>query len=94
MKIWAERVGVEPSEVLIRDQRKRWGSADAESRIRINWRIIQAPIGLLDYVLAHELVHLKYPDHTRASWAELGRVMGNYDARREILRRVGRELSW
>lgn len=94
VKAWARSIGVEPRDVLIRNQRKRWGSADAEGRIRINWRIIQAPLGLLDYVLAHEVVHLKHPDHTRAFWADLGRLMGDYDVRRERLRRLGPEVSW
>ncbi|MBY0401926.1 M48 family metallopeptidase [Myxococcota bacterium] len=94
VKVWAGKIGVEPREILIRDQRKRWGSADAEGRIRINWRIIQASTRLLDYVVAHELVHLKYPDHTRAFWADLGQLMGDYEGRREELRRLGREISW
>lgn len=92
--IWAPKIGVEPREVLIREQRKRWGSADAEGRVRLNWRVIQAPMRQLDYVIAHELVHLVHRDHTRDFWALLGRVMGDYEARREDLRRLGRAIVW
>jgi len=92
--MWAPRVGVEPARVLIREQRKRWGSADAKGVVRLNWRIVQAPIRLVDYVVAHELVHLRFPEHSRDFWAALGQVMGDYEERREALRRLGRELVW
>ena len=76
------------------EQRKRWGSADARGCVRFNWRIVQAPQRLVDYVVAHELVHLRYPSHTRDFWAELGVVMSDYEARREELRRMGPLLIW
>jgi predicted metal-dependent hydrolase len=92
--VWAPRLGVEPARVLIRDQRKRCGSADAKSNVRFNWRVVQAPMRLVDYVVAHELVHLRYPDHTRGFWAALGQVMSDYEERREALRRLGRVMIW
>jgi predicted metal-dependent hydrolase len=92
--LWADRVGAAPRAVLIRDQRKRWGSADSAGMVRINWRVIQAPLRLVDYVVAHELVQLRYPDHTRAFWAALGEAMDDYEARREALRRMGSALVW
>ena len=69
--------------VLIRDQRRRWGSCDPKGNLRFNWRIVQAPMRLLDYVVAHELVHLANRNHTAAFWAALGRVMPDYAERRE-----------
>jgi predicted metal-dependent hydrolase len=92
--IWAEKLGLTPATVLIRDQRKRWGSADAKGNVRLNWRIVQASQRLVDYVVAHELVHLRYADHTRGFWADLGAVMPDYEERREELRQVGRMLVW
>ena len=91
---WAPRVGVEPPTVLLREQRKRWASCDVKGVIRVNWRIIQAPRRLVDYVVAHELVHLKYRHHTPNFWALLGRVMPNYEHRREALRSIGSRLVW
>lgn len=90
----AERLGLFPSSVLVREQRKRWGSADAKGNVRFNWRVVQAPMRLVDYVVAHGLVHLAYPDHTRDFWATLGRVMPDYEVRRETLRRMGRRMVW
>ena len=91
---WAAAVGVEPSAVLIREPRKRWGSVDAAGVVRFNWRVVQAPMRIVDYIVAHELVHLRHPDHGRAFWSALGQVMPDYDIRREELRRLGRVMVW
>lgn len=94
VQVWAERLSVIPTGVLVREQRTRWGSADAKGYLRFNWRIVQASTRLLDYVVVHELVHLLHADHTREFWATLGRVMPDYEARREKLRVVGRAMVW
>jgi predicted metal-dependent hydrolase len=91
---WSARLGLHPTSILIREPKKRWGSADARGKIRFNWRIIQAPLRLIDYVVAHELVHLAHPDHTRDFWSALGRAMPDYEVRREALRRLGRHVVW
>jgi predicted metal-dependent hydrolase len=91
---WSARLGLHPSSVLIREPKKRWGSADTRGNVRFNWRIIQTPTSLIDYVVAHELVHLAHPDHTRDFWSTLGRAMPDYEARREALRRLGRQVVW
>jgi len=91
---WSSMLDAKPTDVLIRDQRKRWGSCDEQGVLRFNWRIIQAPIRLVDYVVAHELTHLHHRDHTKAFWARLGTAMPDYDERREALRRLGPRLHW
>jgi predicted metal-dependent hydrolase len=85
---------VEKPSIIVREQRKRWGSCDARGTVRINWRIIQAPIALIEYVLAHEVVHLVHRSHGAAFWAALGRMMPDYEERRRRLREVGPALSW
>ncbi len=90
----AKRFGVPVPKVVSREQRGRWGSCDAYGVLRINWRIIQAPARLIDYVLAHELVHLRVPNHGPAFWRELGRVMPDYEERRARLRELGPSVVW
>jgi predicted metal-dependent hydrolase len=92
--VWARRLGVAEPRVVIRDQQRRWGSCDGRGVLRFNWRIVQAPMRLVDYVVLHELVHLAHREHTRAFWAQLGRVMPDLDRRREELRRIGARLEW
>ncbi len=91
---WAKKLSLHPASVQIRDQQKRWGSADARGNVRLNWRIVQAPTRLIDYVIVHELVHLTHPNHTRDFWAALGQAMPDYEARREALRRLGPQVVW
>ena len=91
---WSAKLGVQPKALLIREPQKRWGSCDAAGNIRLNWRIIQAPRRLVDYVVAHELTHLAHDDHGRAFWALLGRVMPDYEERREALRKAGGGMVW
>ena len=86
---WCLKVGVAMPQVLVADQRKRWGSCDQGGTIRLNWRIIQAPMRLVDYVVVHELVHLKHRGHGRDYWQAVGRVMPGYERRREELRELG-----
>ena len=80
--------------VVIADQQKRWGSCDRNGTVRLNWRIIQAPMRLVDYVVVHELQHLRHRGHGRDYWRALGTVMPDYERRREDLRQRGVELAW
>lgn len=91
---WAHRVGVAVPRLVISDPPKRWGSASKAGIIRINWRAIQATTALVEYILAHELVHLQHNDHSLAFWSALGRVMPDYDARKDKLRSLGASLTW
>ena len=91
---WAAHIGVEPRAVFIRDQKRRWGSCDAAGNVRFNWRVVQAPMKLVDYVVAHELVHLVHEDHGREFWGRLGQVMPDYEERRAGLRRIGGQVKW
>lgn len=90
---WVAAMGVEAPKLLITDQDKRWGSC-SRGTLRINWRIVQAPRSLVDYVLAHEVVHLAHPHHGAPFWEALGGIMPDYESRKERLRALGSELDW
>ena len=89
VEAWRSKVGVAMPRVVIADQQKRWGSCNRSGTIRLNWRIIQAPMRLVDYVVVHELVHLRHRGHGRDYWQALGRIMPDYERRREDLRQRG-----
>jgi predicted metal-dependent hydrolase len=91
---WSERIGVQLGRVLVRAQAKRWGSCDRAGTLRLNWRIVQATPRLIEYVVAHEIVHRLHADHGRAFWAALGRVMPDYERRRDELRKIGPAFEW
>lgn len=91
---WRPKIGVAMPPVLVAGQRKRWGSCDQRGVIRLNWRIVQAPMRLIDYVVVHELVHLRHRGHGRDYWRAVGRVMPDYERRRKELRELGCRLTW
>ena len=94
VEAWRSKAGVAMPRVVIADQQKRWGSCDRSGTIRLNWRIIQAPMRLVDYVVVHELVHLRHRGHGRCYWQDLGRIMPDYERRRQDLRQRGVGLAW
>ncbi len=94
VEAWRAKAGVAMPHVVIANQQKRWGSCDRSGTIRLNWRIIQAPMRLVDYVVVHELVHLLHRGHGRDYWQAVGRVLPDYERRREDLRQRGVSLAW
>ena len=94
VEAWHAKAGVPMPQVKVVSQAKRWGSCDQAGTIRLNWRIIQAPMRLVDYVVVHELVHLRHRGHGRDYWQAVGRVMPDYERRRRDLRERGAFLVW
>ena len=94
VEAWHAKAGVPMPHVKLASQQKRWGSCDQSGTIRLNWRIIQAPMRLVDYVVVHELVHLRHRGHGRDYWQAVGRVMPDYERRRRELRERGALLVW
>ena len=76
-------------EVLLSSARTRWGSCHASGRIHLNWRLVQMPARLLDYVVAHEVAHLIEMNHSPRFWQIVGRLVPEYAARRAELRHEG-----
>ncbi len=89
---WAVVTGIEPRRVIVKDQRRRWGSCGADGTVRFNWRLVMAEPALIDLVVVHELAHLKHRNHSPAFWAEVARHIDNVPARRRRLRQVGPAL--
>jgi predicted metal-dependent hydrolase len=83
-------LGVTPCpEVRLSSARTRWGSCHVSGRIHLNWRLIQMPARLLDYVVAHEVAHLLEMNHSHRFWRIVGELMPDYAARRKELRHEG-----
>jgi predicted metal-dependent hydrolase len=78
--------------VTIRNQRSRWGSCSSRGTIALNWRLVQMPAEVSDYVILHELMHLRQPNHSRRFWREVASVCEDWRAAEKWLRAHGREL--
>ena len=85
-------MGVTPTGLAIRDQRSRWGSASRSGRLSMNWRLVLAPPWVLDYVVVHELAHLRVPGHPAAFWAIVRGAYPAADDARRWLRERGAGL--
>jgi len=90
---WSRLLGLQPTDLLIRDQRQRWASCAPDGTLRFNWRVIMAEAALIDYVVLHELAHLSVKGHSAEFWALVASVMPDYASRRKRLREVGPYLS-
>jgi predicted metal-dependent hydrolase len=85
----AARTGKQPKQVRILDLGNRWGSCTSEGGLNFHWRTIRLPPSLVEYVVAHELVHLIEPRHNNAFWTRLERVMPDYRERKRRLSNEG-----
>jgi len=82
-----------PSKVDIREIGFRWGSCTDEGRVLISWRSIQLPIDALEYVVAHEMVHLLHRNHDKNFWHQLQKVMPDYRERKDWLAQNGENFA-
>jgi predicted metal-dependent hydrolase len=89
---WAERMGVYPSTVDVRDLGYRWGSLGKNDRVNFHWATIQLSTSLVDYVIVHELAHISEPTHTSEFWHRVERALPQFRRAKETLARQGSDL--
>ena len=88
----ARQCGVDVARVSVRDQRSRWGACSARGVITLNWRLIQMPPDVSDYVIFHELMHRRQPNHSIRFWREVESVCPGWRDAERWLRKHGRDL--
>jgi predicted metal-dependent hydrolase len=88
----AEAHGLSVSRISIRDQQSRWGACSRRASITLNWRLVQVPPAVREYVLLHELMHLKELNHSDRFWRLVAGVCPDYQQARRWLRQEGRQL--
>ncbi len=86
LRMLQQPLGVEAAALSIRAQRTRWGSCSARGAINLNWRLLLLPSRLADYVLVHELCHLRHMNHSPAFWALVATQLPDHVQRRQELR--------
>jgi predicted metal-dependent hydrolase len=80
--------------VTIKEQKSRWGSCSRAGNLNFNWRLLLAPVPVLDYVLTHELAHLKELNHAPAFWRLVAQGCPDYKLQRRWLREHGHTLRF
>lgn len=88
----AESIGHKPSRITIRDTRSRWGSCSGSGGLSFSWRLVLAPVWVLDYVVAHEAAHLAHLNHGDDFWRTVRGLTANMDDARDWLGEHGTRL--
>jgi predicted metal-dependent hydrolase len=92
VQLYAAKFDLRYGRVGITNARRRWGSCSHKGNLNFSWRLVLAPIEVIDYVVAHELTHLEVKDHSRRFWKKVGSIYPGYKKQRRWLRENGRQL--
>jgi predicted metal-dependent hydrolase len=94
VELLSRKIAAVPSRVSVRDLGYRWGSCGKNGALYFNWRLLQLPPRVIDYVIAHELAHLREPHHAPEFWRILDRSLPDWRDRNEELKVKAREIYW
>jgi predicted metal-dependent hydrolase len=83
---FAVQTGLRPQAVKLTNALTRWGSCSPRGTVRINWKLIMAPLEIIDYLIVHELAHLKHRNHSCQYWETVERILPDYRMHRKWLR--------
>ncbi|MGH8762839.1 MAG: M48 family metallopeptidase [Nitrosospira sp.] len=89
IELYADKLGVALPRLRLSQARTQWGSCNMRGVVHLNWRLIQLPLDLVDYVVAHELSHLIEMNHSPMFWQTVERVYPGYKAARKELKQLG-----
>ena len=89
---YAPQVGVRYGAYALSSAGTRWGSCTVTGNIRLNWKLVHYPLALLDYVVVHELAHLREMNHSPRFWAVVGEVFPDYDGAKAALKKRSVEM--
>jgi predicted metal-dependent hydrolase len=89
---YSEKLGINIERIVIKNLKNRWGSMTKEGAINLNVNLLKAPEDVIDYIILHELCHLKVKEHSHHYWDYVRRYMTNYQEKIEWLKVSGSHL--
>ena len=93
VSIFAKQMSVQPGDLRVKSMRTRWGSCSSVGNLNFNWSLVMAPLPVLDYVVIHELAHIKHMDHSKAFWKVVAAYCPEYKVYVKWLRNNGSGLN-
>ena len=93
VKVYARQIGKWPERVEIKNHKRRWGSCSHNGIVRFNWKIVIAPVTILDYVIVHELCHLIHQHHSTQFWQKVQAIIPDYTKRWDKLKEYSFQVS-
>lgn len=94
IEIYSHKLDVDVRSLSLRSQKTRWGSCSSGGRISLNWRLMAAPLEVIDYVIVHELCHIENPNHSDLFWKSVEDIIPDYEAHEKWLRAHHYELDF
>jgi len=85
LRLYEELVGFRAMKLLVRNFKRTWGNCSRQGIISLNWRLIMAPLEIIDYVIIHELLHIKHHNHSKVFWRHIEELMPDYKQKRRWL---------
>lgn len=92
LQLFSTRLGVATPSLFLSSAKTRWGSCNSRSEVRLNWRLIQAPPHIINYVICHELAHLKEMNHSARFWAVVASLYPDYKRAEYELKQLSTQL--
>ena len=92
LEVFAAKLGVATPPLTLSNANSRWGSCNSRGQVRLNWRLLQAPPHIINYVICHELAHLKQMNHSPQFWAEVEGLFPNYKVAEKELKYLSPQL--
>lgn len=86
IKQYASQMGLQYRKIRVMDLKTRWASCNELNDLNFHWKVMLGPMKIIDYIIVHELAHLKHPTHTDAFWSMVDRVLPDYQERKEWLK--------
>ncbi len=93
VKIYSRKLRVVPEALRITSAEQRWGSCSGKNILSFTWRLVMAPLPVIDYIVIHELLHIKEKNHSNKFWGLLETVMPDYKSRQQWLKNNGYHLT-
>ena len=92
LAILAAKLGVATPPLMLSNAKSRWGSCNSRGEVRLNWRLLQAPPHIINYVICHELAHLKQMNHSAKFWAVVEQLFPAYESAEKELKNLSPQL--
>ncbi|MEA4956447.1 hypothetical protein SDC9_17834 [bioreactor metagenome] len=93
IKFFSKQMNVKPAKIGITSAKTRWGSCSGKNSVNFSWKLIMADESTIDYVLIHELAHIKQHNHSPKFWNIVESIMPDYKEQKEKLKILGEKLS-
>ena len=94
IEIYKKKVGKKYRNMKVKDQKNKWGSCSSKGDMLFNWKLIMAPIEVIDYVVVHEMSHLVHMNHSKEFWGFVSNILSDYENQKLWLRNNGMRLNF